>query len=205
MHSPATASPARRIPRRAALGALLALPAALALSQARTVSAQTIDAGKETDTPFVTTPQNVVDAMLDLAQMRAGDTLIDLGSGDGRIVITAAKRFGVNGLGVDIDPRLVQMARATAAREGVADKTRFEVQDLFDTDLTRASVITLYLLPDVNELLKPRLLKLKAGTRIVSHDWDMRDWKPEREIVVDAPGKIVGVEKTSRLFLWVVR
>ena len=205
MHSPATASPARRIPRRAALGALLALPAALALSQARTVSAQAIDAGKETDTPFVTTPQNVVDAMLDLAQMRAGDTLIDLGSGDGRIVITAAKRFGVNGLGVDIDPRLVQMARATAAREGVADKTRFEVQDLFDTDLTRASVITLYLLPDVNELLKPRLLKLKAGTRIVSHDWDMRDWKPEREIVVDAPGKIVGVEKTSRLFLWVVR
>ena len=191
--------------RRSALGTLITLLAALAGTVPAITSAQSIDAGKETDTPFVTTPQNVVDAMLDLAQMRTGDTLIDLGSGDGRIVITAAKRFGVPGLGVDIDPRLVQIARASATREGVADKTRFEVQDLFDTDLTQASVITLYLLPDVNELLKPRLLKLKAGTRVVSHEWDMGDWKPEREIVVDAPGKIVGIEKSSRLFLWVVR
>ena len=143
--------------------------------------------------------------MLALAQIRTGDTLLDLGSGDGRIVITAAKRFGVHGLGVDIDPRLVQIARASAAREHVTDKTRFEVQDLFDTDLTQASVITLYLLPDVNEMLKPRLQKLKPGTRIVSHDWDMRGWQPEREMVVDAPGKIVGIAKSSRLFLWVVR
>ena len=161
--------------------------------------------GKELDTPFVTTPQNVVDAMLDLARMQRGDRLLDLGSGDGRIVITAAKRFGVPGMGVDIDPRLVQMARANAVREGVAAMTRFEVQDLFDTDLTQATVITLYLLPDVNEMLKPRLQKLKPGTRIVSHDWGMRDWKPEKEITVDAPGKTVGLVKQSRLSLWIVR
>ena len=161
--------------------------------------------GKELDTPYVTTPQNVVDAMLDLARMQRGDRLLDLGSGDGRIVITAAKRFGVPGVGVDIDPRLVQLARANAAREGVAAMTRFEVQDLFDTDLTQATVITLYLLPDVNEMLKPRLQKLRPGTRIVSHDWGMRDWKPEKEIVVEAPGKTVGAIKQSLLSLWIVR
>lgn len=192
-----SSQPSHHITRRTTLGALCALPFL--------ARAQSIDAAKELDTPFVTTPQNVVDAMLALAQIRTGDTLLDLGSGDGRIVITAAKRFGVHGLGVDIDPRLVQIARASAAREHVTDKTRFEVQDLFDTDLTQASVITLYLLPDVNEMLKPRLQKLKPGTRIVSHDWDMRGWQPEREMVVDAPGKIVGIAKSSRLFLWVVR
>ncbi len=193
------------IVRRKALGAG-ALLAALAGTQAL---AQNLlpgfEPGKELDTPFVTTPQNVVDAMLDLARMQRGDRLLDLGSGDGRIVITAAKRFGVPGMGVDIDPRLVQMARANAAREGVSAMTRFEVQDLFDTDLTQATVITLYLLPDVNEMLKPRLQRLKPGTRIVSHDWGMRDWKPEKEILVDAPGKTVGLIKQSRLLLWVVR
>ena len=160
---------------------------------------------KEVDVPFVTTPQNVVDAMLALAQVRRGDTLIDLGSGDGRIVITAAKRFDVPGLGVEIDPRLVEHARATALTEGVAARARFEIQDLFTTDLTPASVITLYLLPDVNELLKPRLQKLRPGTRIVSHDWGIGDWKPDRVITVDAPGKTVGTGKTSKLLLWVVK
>ena len=200
MHSAPTS-----IPRRTALAA----GAALSVLAASPVFAQNLpsgfEAGKEIDAPFVTTPQNVVDAMLDLARMQRGDRLLDLGSGDGRIVITAAKRFGVPGMGVDIDPRLVQLARRNAAREGVAAMTRFEVQDLFDTDLTQATVITLYLLPDVNELLKPRLQKLKPGTRIVSHDWGMRDWKPEKEIMIDAPGKTVGVLKQSRLSLWVVR
>lgn len=160
---------------------------------------------KELDTPFVTTPQNVVDAMLELAQMRAGDRLLDLGSGDGRIVITAAKRFGVPGLGVEIDPRLVEHARASAAAEGVADRARFEIQDLFKTDLTAATVITLYLLPDVNEMLKPQLRKLKPGTRIVSHDWGMGDdWRPLRSVTVAAPEKKVGIEKSSRLYLWII-
>ena len=160
---------------------------------------------KELDAPFVTTPQNVVDAMLELAQMRAGDRLLDLGSGDGRIVITAAKRFGVPGLGVEIDPRLVEHARASAAAEGVADRARFEIQDLFKTDLTAATVITLYLLPDVNEMLKPQLRKLKPGTRIVSHDWGMGDdWRPLRSVTVAAPEKKVGIEKSSRLYLWII-
>ena len=154
--------------RRRLLAAGLALPTLASAPVAAQIAPAAIEPGKEIDTPFVTTPQNVVDAMLELAQMHRGDRLLDLGSGDGRIVITAAKRFGVPGLGVDIDPRLVQMARSTAAREGVGALTRFEVQDLFDTDLTQASVITLYLLPDVNDMLKPRLQKLKAGTRIVS-------------------------------------
>ena len=160
---------------------------------------------KELDTPFVTTPQNVVDAMLDLAQVRAGDRLLDLGSGDGRIVITAAKRFGVPGLGVEIDPRLVEHARASAKAEGVSDRARFEIQDLFQTDLTQASVITMYLLPDVNLLLMPHLLQLKPGTRIVSHDWDMGpNWKPLRSVTVAAPEKKIGIEKSSKLFLWII-
>ena len=181
-----------RIPsaaRRALVGAALAAPV--------TIWAQALDPIKELDTPFVTTPQNVVDAMLELAQVRRGDRLLDLGSGDGRIVITAAKRFDVPGLGVEIDPRLVERARDSAVREGVADKARFEVQDLFDTDLTQATVITLYLLPDVNEMLKPRLMKLRPGTRVVSHDWGMRDWPADREIVLDAPDKTVGLAKSS--------
>ena len=189
-----------RIPsaaRRALVGAALAAPV--------TIWAQALDPIKELDTPFVTTPQNVVDAMLELAQVRRGDRLLDLGSGDGRIVITAAKRFDVPGLGVEIDPRLVERARDSAVREGVADKARFEVQDLFDTDLTQATVITLYLLPDVNEMLKPRLMKLRPGTRVVSHDWGMRDWPADREIVLDAPDKTVGLAKSSKLTLWIVK
>ena len=200
MHPDMTLIKRRQTLGAGALAAVLASVPALAQH-----SLPGFEPGKELDTPFVTTPQNVVDAMLDLARMQRGDRLLDLGSGDGRIVITAAKRFGVPGMGVDIDPRLVQMARANAVREGVSAMTRFEVQDLFDTDLTQATVITLYLLPDVNEMLKPRLQKLKPGTRIVSHDWGMRDWKPEKEILVDAPGKTVGLTKQSRLSLWIVR
>lgn len=195
--------------RRALLGAALSLKVYLAAGQAGTAFAQNQNfdtlPNKEMDTPFVTTPQNVVDAMLDLAGVRAGDQLIDLGSGDGRIVITAAKRWGVPGLGVEIDPRLVERARTSAASEGVADKARFAIADLFTTDLSGASVITMYLLPDVNEALKPRLQKLKPGTRIVSHDWHMGDWKPDREITVAAPEKKVGIEKSSKLYLWTVR
>ena len=194
--------------RRHFLYALIAAPALLPLSPfgvAAQPATEPPPPGKEVDAPFVTTPQNVVDAMLELAQVRAGDRLLDLGSGDGRIVITAAKRFGVPGIGVEIDPRLVERARASAAAEGVADRARFEIADLFKTDLTQASVITMYLLPDVNELLMPHLRKLKSGTRIVSHDWDMGpSWKPLRSVTVAAPEKKVGIEKSSRLFLWII-
>jgi len=161
---------------------------------------------EDLDTPYVTTPQNVVDAMLDLTGMQPGDTLLDLGSGDGRIVITAARRYGVKGTGIEIDPRLVKAARENAIQAGVADKTVFKEEDLFLTDLTQYSVITLYLLPDVNNKLKPALRKLKAGTRIVSHDWDMgSDWLPEKVVVVPAPEKKIGLNKTSKLMLWTMR
>lgn len=160
---------------------------------------------EELDTPYVTTPQNVVDAMLDLARVRSTDTLLDLGSGDGRIVVTAARRFGIRGTGIEIDPRLVARARDNARQAGVADRATFLEQDLFATDLTQASVITLYLLPAVNLKLRPALERLKAGTRIVSHDWGMGDWKPDRMITVDAPGKTVGLVKSSQLFLWELR
>jgi predicted methyltransferase len=160
----------------------------------------------ETDVPFVVTPDNVTREMLKLADVKASDYVIDLGSGDGRIVIVAAKQFGARGLGVEIVPELVDKSRDNARKAGVAERAEFRVQDLFATDLSRATVITMYLLPEVNLQLKPRLLKLKPGTRIVSHDWDMGpDWPPDRTVEVDAPDKPIGREKKSRLHLWVIK
>jgi SAM-dependent methyltransferase len=156
------------------------------------------------EVPYVQTPQTVVDAMLGLAGVRAGDRLLDLGSGDGRVVIGAARRFGVPGLGVELDPQLVELSRSRARAAGVGELARFAVQDLFDTDLGSATVITLYLLPDVNLALRPRLLRLAPGTRIVSHDWDMADWAPDRSLTVPAPGKPVGRLQQSTLHLWIV-
>lgn len=161
--------------------------------------------GEDLDTPYVSTPQNVVDAMLDMATIDPKDTLLDLGSGDGRIVITAARRFGIRGTGIEIDPRLNERARANAVAAGVADKVRFVEQDLFTTDLSVASVITIYLLPAVNLKLRPALQKLKPGTRIVTHDWDMGDWAPDRAITVDAPEKKTGIAKSSKLMLWTLK
>jgi SAM-dependent methyltransferase len=156
------------------------------------------------DVPFVTTPQNVVDAMLELAGVGPDDRLIDLGSGDGRIVITAAKRWGTRGVGYEIDPRLASIAQYNARREGVADRASFVVRDIFLADLSDATVITMYLLPAVNLKLRPTLQKLRPGTRLVSHDWDMGDWAPKRTIEVDAPEKRVGLKRTSTLRLWIV-
>ncbi len=126
-------------------------------------------------------------------------------SGDGRVVITAAQRFGTRGTGIEIDPRLIALARAGANAAGVAGRTSFLEQDLYNTDLGGATVITLYLLPAVNMKLRPALKKLKPGTRIVSHDWDMGDWQPDRSVVVPAPEKRIGLAKTSNLMLWIVR
>ena len=159
---------------------------------------------QDTDVPFVVTPDQVTREMLKLADVKASDYVIDLGSGDGRIVIVAAKQFGARGLGVEIVPELVEKSRENAWRAGVADRAEFRVQDLFATDLSQATVITMYLLPEVNLQLRPRLLALRPGTRIVSHDWDMGDWKPDRVITVDAPDKPIGRDKVSRLYLWTV-
>jgi SAM-dependent methyltransferase len=156
------------------------------------------------EVPFVTTPDNVTLAMLELAGVGASDHVIDLGSGDGRIVINAARRFGASGLGVEIVGDLVRSSRDNARRAGVAERVEFLEQDLFLTDLDRASVITMYLLPAVNLQLRPRLLALKPGTRIVSHDWDMGDWTPDRSRRVSAPEKKIGLEKSSNVHLWIV-
>lgn len=186
-------------------------PRAVALALATALLAAGLPARADAleEVPYVQTPQPVVDAILDLAGTGPGDRLVDLGSGDGRIVITAARRFGTPGLGVEIDPSLVTLAQERAAEAGVAGLARFVAQDLFDpaldAELAAASVLTLYLLPDVNLALRPRLLEtLAPGSRIVSHDWDMGDWRPERSITVPAPHKPVGLRQESTLHLWVV-
>jgi SAM-dependent methyltransferase len=162
---------------------------ALAPAQARDEHAPPLDV------PYVPTPIAVVDAMLDLAQVKRSDTLYDLGCGDGRIVVRASVRFGCRGVGVDLDPQRVKEANENAQKSGVQALTRFEVGDVFEFNFSGASVVTMYLLPSVNLKLRPRLLaELKPGTRIVSHDFDMGDWKPEvaREV------------NNSRIFLWTV-
>jgi SAM-dependent methyltransferase len=153
--------------------------------------------------PFVVSPEEVVDRMLRIAEVGAGDHVIDLGSGDGRIVIGAAKR-GARAFGIDIDPSLVAKARENARAAGVADRAEFASQDLFDTDLSKASVVTMYLLPEVNLKLRPKLLTLKPGTRLVSHDWNMREWEPDETIELRTPEKPVGLGGKSRIHLWIV-
>ncbi len=156
-------------------------------------------------TPFVVSPPEVVDRMLRLAEPKADDLLIDLGSGDGRIVIEAARRFGTRGLGVDIDPSLVAQARSNARRAGVESLARFEVQDLFETDLRGANIVTMYLLPEVNLKVMPRLLQdLKPGARIVSHDYDLGPWQPDETIELAIAEKMIGPLGRSRIHLWLV-
>src|SRR5580700_10003569 len=148
-----------------------------------------------TDVPFVATPANVVDAMLDLAGIQPADVLVDLGSGDGRIVIAAAKRFGIRATGVEINPDLVRQAEATAGHDGLAGKATFVKADLFDYDLRQASVVTMFLTPGVNLRLRSKLLhELRPGTRIVSHRFDMGSWLPAKTIKVE----------DDWVYLWVV-
>jgi SAM-dependent methyltransferase len=145
------------------------------------------------DVPYVPTPQNVVDEMLTLANVTKNDVVYDLGCGDGRLVITAVKKFGAKrGFGVDIDPQRIAESNENAKAAGVTDRVSFAVQDLFQTDMKDASVVTLYLLPAVNLRLRPKLLsELKPGTRVVSHSFDMGDWKPEKTITVQPGGQIL--------------
>lgn len=132
------------------------------------------------DVPFVPTPPEVVEAMLELAEVGPDDVVYDLGSGDGRIVVTAAKKYGARGVGVDIDPERIADGRANAREAGVEDRVRFIQGDLFEVDLSPATAVTLYLLPNINLKLRPKLLaELKPGTPVVSHAFDMGDWEPE--------------------------
>jgi SAM-dependent methyltransferase len=137
------------------------------------------------DVIYVPTPRAVVEEMLRLADVQSDDLVYDLGSGDGRIVIAAARDRGARGIGIDIDPRRVREATENAKIAGVSDRVEFRQQDLFETDFSDATVITLYLLPDLNLKLRPKILQLKPGTRVVSHSFDMGDWKPEQVVEVD--------------------
>jgi methyltransferase family protein len=143
---------------------------------------------KKPDVPYVPSHEKVVALMLKVAKVGKNDILYDLGCGDGRIVITAAKRFGTRGVGVDIDPARIREARENAVKAGVADKVKFVQQDLFETDIREATVVTLFLLPEVNCRLRPKLLSdLKPGTRVVSHNFDMGDWTPLKTLKVRVP------------------
>lgn len=156
------------------------------------------------DTPYVQTPQVVVDKMLELAKVSAKDYLVDLGSGDGRMIITAAKRYGARGFGVDLNKSLVTLANRNAAKAGVANRAVFYERDLHETDITQADVLTIYLLPEVNLMVRPRILALKPGTRLVSHDYGFGEWPPDIELTMDAPGKPVGRDQKSKVMYWVV-
>ena len=147
------------------------------------------------EVPFVPTPNAVVDAMLKLANVQSGDIVYDLGSGDGRIVIAAAKSYGAHGVGVDINPERIAEANANARKAGVESLVRFEENDLFKADIHAATVVMIYLMPDFNMRLRPKFLKeLKPGTRVVSHSFDMREWKPDKEEVVDG----------RHIYLWTI-
>lgn len=181
--------------RRRFLATLLALLASRAFAQVRPIE----------EVPYIRTPQAVVDKMLDLAGVGADDFLIDLGSGDGRIVLTAVQSRGARGFGVELDPRLVAASNQAARRAGVDARARFFVRDLFDTDIGEATVLTLYLLPEVNLQLRPRLLaQLRPGTRVVSHDWDMGEWRPDEKAVLEGVVKPVMPTQASSVYLWIV-
>lgn len=156
------------------------------------------------DVPYVPTPMNVVEAMLDIAKVGADDFLIDMGSGDGRIVIAAAKTRGTRGLGIELDGALVNDARREAARQGVSDKAQFREENLFITDIARATVLTTYLFPRVNMELRPRIFaEMKPGSRVVSHEFDFGNWKPDAKTTVKVPNKPYGPPQ-SEVLLWVV-
>lgn len=142
---------------------------------------------REPDVIFVPTPQNVVNAMLKLANVQKGDIVYDLGCGDGRLVVTAVKDFGARrAVGIDINPERIKESQETAKTAGVTDRVTFRNEDLFEADIKEATVVTLYLLQSLNEKLRPKLWKdLKPGTRIVSHTFSMGDWKPEKEVDVE--------------------
>lgn len=187
-------TPTRRtaiLQRIAAICTMLALAAGLSAAGAQSDTKP----HREPDVIYVPTPQAVVEAMLKMANVKPDDVVYDLGCGDGRVVITAAKVFGASGVGVDINPDRIAEATANAKAAGVGSRVKFIEGDLFQTDIHRASVVTLYLLTSLNLRLRPRLWsELKPGSRVVSHAFDMGEWKPERDQIVNG----------RQLFLWTI-
>lgn len=170
----------------------------LALILAAVVAASAQTPAKEPDVPYVPTPEKVVAEMLKVGKVKKEDVLYDLGSGDGRIVITAAKKFGTRGTGIELLPSLVREARENAQKAGVSQLAKFVEGDIFEANISDATVVTLYLLPAVNMKLRPKLLELRPGTRIVSHNYDMEDWKPEKTIKLNLS------DGEHTVFYWVV-
>lgn len=175
----------------------------LLLAIASSVSAADVE---RTGGPYVPTPQVVVDAMLDFAMVGPSDFLVDLGSGDGRIVLTAAERYKARGVGVEIDPELVASSNEEAKKRGISARATFREEDVLKTKINEATVVTLYLLPGMMQQLQARFFsELNAGTRIVSHDFAFGEWKPDRETIVDVPEKYgTAGQWKSTLFYWVV-
>jgi len=180
--------------RRSFLTLVLSLATTVAFAQDKPAGAdfepEVGQSGK--DVVWVPTPQSLVDKMLDIAKVTSADYVIDLGSGDGRTVITAAKR-GARALGIEYNPDMVALSQRNAAHEGVSGKATFMKADLFESDFSKATVITMFLLPDINLKLRPKILKLKPGTRIVSHDFAFGDWQPDRTTRI-----------RKNVFLWIV-
>ncbi len=174
------------------------LAGALACALSMEASAQ-----QRADVPYVPTPANVVEAMLDVARVGAGDYLIDLGSGDGRIVLNAVTTRGARATGVELNPSLVSDARREAGRLGVADRAKFVDANIYIFDFSPATVLTMYLLPAINLDMRPRILALKPGTRVVSHDFDMGKWRPDVRREVAVPNKPYG-PPVSQVYMWYV-
>jgi len=180
---------------------LFALLAAAYFTAGAAAENKTVNAG-----PYVPSPQSVVADMLKLARVGPDDFVIDLGSGDGRIVLTAAKVFGARGFGVEIQDPLVKRSNEAARREGVADRVKFVTQDLFKTDISPATVLTMYLLPDTVNLLRDKLLaELKPGTRVLSHDYPLGGWIPEQTVHMDLEDKVaISGVTTTLIYLYVI-
>lgn len=166
--------------------------------------AQKAGSSRKPDVPYIPTTETAVKAMLELAEVKRSDVVYDLGCGDGRIVIAAAKRYGARGVGIDIDSALVREAKRNARQAGVEKLVEFREQDLFQSNFREATVVTLFLLPAVNKRLLPQLEALKPGTRIVSNTFEIGDWKPVREIVVKDDPDDDYYFGSHRLFLWIV-
>jgi SAM-dependent methyltransferase len=160
--------------------------------------------GPNEEIPFVPTPVEVIDRMLELAEVKQGDVVYDLGSGDGRIVIRAAKKYGVRGVGIEMDPELLQKSRKAAAAEGVADLVEFRSEDAMKADISPATVITLYMLPWFNEAMRPNFQKyLKPGSRIVAHDFGIEGWEPDKTLRLPEPEvKIGGLVHYHTIYFW---
>jgi len=174
----------RSINKQARLSLYGCLSLLLITSAAPVQAAESSSTKHKPDVWYVATSAEIVDRMVDVARVHPGDVVYDLGCGDGRMVIAAAKKFGTRGVGVDIDPDLIRVARANAKAQGVDDLVTFKVQDLFESDLREATVVMMYLLPSVNLRLKPKLFaELRPGARVVSHNWDMGPtWPPDRAV-----------------------